>query len=223
MRVLGTGFKPPLKGLALAALEWLKASAAPVLAVDLPSGWPADETGATVACAGFSRRCGGHLYRAQAGARLWPADAGWDQPVVVAPIGSPDEAIVSTLKLDWAGASLALVQAPRRGRGQQGQLRACAGGGRHVGNRGRQVGRSSHGGPGGVAGRRRPGDGRCAGASSGAGGSAVSPELMTWPLAASASGMHCGGESCAGIACCADGTARQCWPSGRGWGRARRR
>ena len=42
--VVGTGFKPPLKGLALAALEWVKGSKAPVLAVDLPSGWPADET-----------------------------------------------------------------------------------------------------------------------------------------------------------------------------------
>src|SRR5208337_2891182 len=47
--VVGTGFKPPLKGLALAALEWVKASKAPFLAVDLPSGWPADETSATVA------------------------------------------------------------------------------------------------------------------------------------------------------------------------------
>ena len=27
--VLGTGFKPPLKGLAMAALDWVKASKAP--------------------------------------------------------------------------------------------------------------------------------------------------------------------------------------------------
>src|SRR5208282_163290 len=47
--VLGTGFKPPLKGLALAACEWLRQSRAAVLAVDLPSGWPADETSATAA------------------------------------------------------------------------------------------------------------------------------------------------------------------------------
>ena len=44
--LVGTGFKPPLKGLALAALEWIANSTAPVLAVDLPSGWPADETAA---------------------------------------------------------------------------------------------------------------------------------------------------------------------------------
>ena len=37
----------------------------------------------------------------------------WDQPVVVAPIGSPEEAIVSALKLQWAGAAHALVQTPR--------------------------------------------------------------------------------------------------------------
>src|SRR5208282_2718205 len=45
--VVGTGFKPPLRGLALAALKWMEVSAAPVLAVDLPSGWPSDSTGAT--------------------------------------------------------------------------------------------------------------------------------------------------------------------------------
>ena len=47
--VVGTGFKPPLKGLALAALAWLRETRAPILAVDLPSGWPADETSATIA------------------------------------------------------------------------------------------------------------------------------------------------------------------------------
>jgi NAD(P)H-hydrate epimerase len=46
--VVGTGFKPPLKGLALAVLKWLDDCVAPVLSVDLPSGWPADETSATV-------------------------------------------------------------------------------------------------------------------------------------------------------------------------------
>ncbi len=48
--VVGTGFKPPLKGLALAALEWLKSAPRQmkILAVDLPSGWPADSTQGTV-------------------------------------------------------------------------------------------------------------------------------------------------------------------------------
>ena len=42
--VLGTGFEPPMKGLALDALAWVLGSMAPVLSVDLPSGWPADST-----------------------------------------------------------------------------------------------------------------------------------------------------------------------------------
>ncbi len=111
--VVGTGFKPPLKGLALAALEWVKGSTAPILAVDLPSGWPADETAAIV------------------GSPVFPADAVitftapkpahvfgqltrlWEQPVVVAPIGSPEAAVVSKLGVDWAGSALELAQTPR--------------------------------------------------------------------------------------------------------------
>jgi NAD(P)H-hydrate epimerase len=111
--VVGTGFKPPLKGLALAALKWIDGSKAPVLAVDLPSGWPADATTATVA------------------GPVWPADAvitftapkpahvfgqltrHWEQPIVVAPIGSPEEAMVSALGLHWTGSALALTQARR--------------------------------------------------------------------------------------------------------------
>lgn len=110
--VVGTGFAPPLRGLALAALEWMKASAAPVLAVDLPSGWPADAT-------------------TQFDGPVFPADAvitftapkpahvfgqltrRWDQPVVVAGIGSPDAAIASEQRLTWAGVSHALVETPR--------------------------------------------------------------------------------------------------------------
>ena len=40
--VVGTGFKPPLRGLAATAQELLAESAVPVVAVDLPSGWDAD-------------------------------------------------------------------------------------------------------------------------------------------------------------------------------------
>jgi NAD(P)H-hydrate epimerase len=129
--VVGTGFKPPLKGLALAALNWLKGSRAPVLAVDLPSGWPADETGATLAGSEASP--------------VFPADAvvtftapkpahvfghltrRWDQPVVVAPIGSPRAAVVAalgpeSLRLHWAGSALALTQAPRAAAANKGSF-----------------------------------------------------------------------------------------------------
>jgi NAD(P)H-hydrate epimerase len=118
--VVGTGFTPPLKGLALAALEWLKLRRAPIVAVDLPSGWPADETAAT----------------ASESAPAFPADAvvtftapkpahvfghltrRWDQPIVVAPIGSPQAAVASafapeSLRLQWAGSALSLTQPPR--------------------------------------------------------------------------------------------------------------
>ena len=46
--VLGTGFTPPMRGLPLAALHWIQSTTAPVLAIDLPSGWPADETRASI-------------------------------------------------------------------------------------------------------------------------------------------------------------------------------
>ncbi len=128
--VLGTGFKPPLKGLALEALEWLRAgqsptlrqTLAPILAIDLPSGWPADETSATAAgpvfpadaVITFTAPKPAHLFGQLT--RLW------DQPVVVAPIGSPEAAIVSALKLKWAGSSLALAQAPRAAAANKGNF-----------------------------------------------------------------------------------------------------
>ncbi len=120
--VLGTGFKPPMKGMALVALEWLENCSAPVLAVDLPSGWVADATGATPsdtvypadAVITFTAPKPAHVF-GQLTRR-------WDQPVVVAPIGSPDAAIVSALGIDWAGSSLALAQAPRAAAANKGNF-----------------------------------------------------------------------------------------------------
>jgi len=45
--VVGTGFRPPLQGLAAALRELAAKSDAPVVAVDLPSGWDADSTAQT--------------------------------------------------------------------------------------------------------------------------------------------------------------------------------
>ena len=115
--IVGTGFKPPLKGLALAALEWVKAgnapTPAPILALDLPSGWPADSTSSTNphpafptdAVVTFTAPKPAHLFGNLT--RLW------HQPIVVAPIGSPAEAIVSELGIHWAGSAQALTQQPR--------------------------------------------------------------------------------------------------------------
>ncbi len=120
--VLGTGFKPPIKGLALAALEWIKPRCGPVLAIDLPSGWPADSTSATVdtpvfpadAVVTFTAPKPAHVFGA--------LTRSWDQPIVVAPIGSPDELIVSELNLDWAGSSLDLVRTPRAAAANKGNF-----------------------------------------------------------------------------------------------------
>jgi NAD(P)H-hydrate epimerase len=111
--VLGTGFKPPMKGMALAALEWVSESEAPFLSVDLPSGWSADSTNGKVeektfpshAVITFTAPKPAHVFGALT--RLW------DQPVVVASIGSPEEAIISLQRLSWAGASHPLVAQPR--------------------------------------------------------------------------------------------------------------
>ena len=176
--VVGTGFKPPLKGLAAAALEWIKATRAPILAIDLPSGWPADLTAPTPAGAVFPAdavitftapkpaHVFGHLTRH------------WDEPVAVAPIGSPGEAIVSALGVSWAGSSLALAQSPRH-------IAANKGNFGHVLIVGGSVGKSG-----------APAMAALAALRSGAGlvtaavpapvlplVAAVTPELMTFPLA----------------------------------------
>jgi hydroxyethylthiazole kinase-like uncharacterized protein yjeF len=128
--VLGTGFKPPLKGLALEALEWLRAGhepiaapvLAPILAIDLPSGWPADETSATAAGPVFPADAVITFTAPKPAHVFGQLTRRWDQPVVVAPIGSPEAAIVSRLKLEWAGSSLALAQAPRAAAANKGNF-----------------------------------------------------------------------------------------------------
>jgi NAD(P)H-hydrate epimerase len=120
--VLGTGFKPPMKGLALAACKWLQQSRAPILAVDLPSGWPADETSASAAGPVIPADAVVTFTAPKCAHVFGQLTRRWNQPVVVAPIGSPDAAIVSVLGLSWAGSSLALVQAPREAEANKGKF-----------------------------------------------------------------------------------------------------
>ncbi len=185
--LLGTGFKPPLKGLALAALEWMRPSSAPVLAVDLPSGWPADGTAATVEGPVFPAD-GVVTFTAPKPAHVFgQLTRGWEQPIVVAPIGSPDAAIVSALGVEWAGSSLALAQTPRAMASNKGNFG-------HV-----LVVGGSFGAAGGKAGA--PAMTALAALRAGAGlvtaavpapalapVAAFVPELMTWPLAATPAG-----------------------------------
>ncbi len=192
--ILGTGFKPPLKSLALAALEWMRASAAPVLAIDLPSGWPADETSAMVpspvspvdAVITFTAPKPAHIFG--------QLTRHWNQPIVVAPIGSPDAAIVSSLQIYWAGSALALAQAPRavdNNKGNFGHVLVVGG---------------TFGTAGGKSGA--PSMSALAALRSGAGlvtaavpapalplVATIAPELMTWPLSATASGQIAGNRN----------------------------
>jgi hydroxyethylthiazole kinase-like uncharacterized protein yjeF len=94
--ILGTGFKPPVSGLYGEAIRLLNASSAPVVAVDIPSGADSDVMGeqiGTVARADavvtFTAPRPAHVF-----GRLT------DGPTLIAPIGSPDEAIVSSLQLN---------------------------------------------------------------------------------------------------------------------------
>ena len=94
--ILGTGFKPPVSGLYADAIRLMNASSAPVVAVDIPSGADADvmgeQTGAVAradAVVTFTAPRPAHIF-----GRLT------DGPTVIAPIGSLDEAIVSSLQLN---------------------------------------------------------------------------------------------------------------------------
>ena len=188
--VLGTGFRPPLKGLALAALEWLQAgrsALAPILAVDLPSGWAADETAANLSDSVFPADAVVTFTAPKPAHVFGQLTRRWDQPIVVTPIGSPDAAVVSTLNLDWAGSSLALPQTPRipaANKGNFGHVLVVGG---------------SFGSAGGKAGA--PAMASLAALRAGAGlvtaavpapaltaVSSIAPELMTWPLLATPSG-----------------------------------
>jgi ADP-dependent NAD(P)H-hydrate dehydratase / NAD(P)H-hydrate epimerase len=94
--VLGTGFKPPVSGIYADAIAIMNASQVPVIAVDIPSGADADAMGpqaGTIARADavvtFTRPRPAHVFS------LLTAGS-----IFVAEIGSPEEAIVSALRLN---------------------------------------------------------------------------------------------------------------------------
>jgi ADP-dependent NAD(P)H-hydrate dehydratase / NAD(P)H-hydrate epimerase len=120
--LFGTGFRPPLPRLSLAALEWLLRSGAPVLAVDLPSGWPADETRATPSDTVFLADAVITFTAPKPAHVFGQLTRRWDQPVVVALIGSPEGIIRSELNLDWAGSSLEFVRRPRAAAANKGNF-----------------------------------------------------------------------------------------------------
>jgi ADP-dependent NAD(P)H-hydrate dehydratase / NAD(P)H-hydrate epimerase len=94
--ILGTGFKPPVSGLYAEAIAIMNASGVPVVAVDIPSGADAD---AMHAQAGTIARADALVtFTAPRPAHVFGALT--SGPTVVAGIGSPEEAIVSELKLN---------------------------------------------------------------------------------------------------------------------------
>ena len=181
--ILGTGFKPPMKGLALDALKWVSATEAPFLSIDLPSGWPADATCGKVDSDVFPSD-GVITFTSPKPAHVFgELTRRWNQPIVVAPIGSPDEAIVSHGGLSWSGAAHALVEQPRASDSNKGKFG-------HVLVIGGSLGKSG-----------APAMASLAALRSGAGlvtaavpspivsqVSAFAPELMTQPMVASPSG-----------------------------------
>lgn len=94
--ILGTGFRPPVSGIYAEAIAKMNAVTVPVIAVDIPSGADADvmgeQTGAVAradAIVTFTAPRPAHIF-----GNLTSG------PTVIASIGSPDEAIQSSLNLN---------------------------------------------------------------------------------------------------------------------------
>jgi hydroxyethylthiazole kinase-like uncharacterized protein yjeF len=126
--ILGTGFRPPVSPLYAAAISKMNSASVPIVAVDLPSGADADAmqpTGASArarvkdkdkdgaradAIVTFTAPRPAHIF-----AELTSG------PTVIAPIGSPPEAIVSQLGLHLSTPSdFAALLAPREREGNKG-------------------------------------------------------------------------------------------------------
>ncbi|HVT99700.1 MAG TPA: NAD(P)H-hydrate dehydratase [Acidobacteriaceae bacterium] len=128
--VVGTGFKPPLRDVAAALRDRVRALNTPVVAVDLPSGWDADSRSFTAegafpahAVVTFTAPKLAHV-----SGNLTGSSTG---PIVVAPIGSPEDAIRSGTNLTWAGASKSIAEQPRTpdaNKGLYGHVLVAAGG-----------------------------------------------------------------------------------------------
>jgi ADP-dependent NAD(P)H-hydrate dehydratase / NAD(P)H-hydrate epimerase len=120
--VVGTGFKPPLRGLAAAAQALLEGMKVPVVAVDLPSGWDADSTeeraeGAFRADAvvTFAAPKLAHVFGHLTAGKTFG-------PVVVAGIGTPVGAMESATGLTWGGSAKAIAEVPRGIDGNKGKF-----------------------------------------------------------------------------------------------------
>jgi hydroxyethylthiazole kinase-like uncharacterized protein yjeF len=98
--ILGTGFRPPISELYGEAIALLNARSVPVVAVDIPSGADADVMGEQVGA--VARADSIVTFTAPRPAQVFGMLTGG--PTVIVPIGSPDEAITSSLHLNLVAA-----------------------------------------------------------------------------------------------------------------------
>ncbi len=95
--ILGTGFRPPISPLYAPAIAKMNAASAPIIAVDIPSGADADAMSPST---GLTDRAHADAIVTFTAPRPAHVFAGLTSgPTVIAPIGSPPEAIVSQLGL----------------------------------------------------------------------------------------------------------------------------
>ena len=114
--VVGTGFKPPLRGPASLVRDAVMQVRVPVVAVDLPSGWDADSYAETVdgsfradAVVLFTAPKVAHVFGHLTGSQTGDVFG----PVVVAEIGSPEELVKGGLGLTWTGDAKAMTEKAR--------------------------------------------------------------------------------------------------------------
>ncbi len=179
--ILGTGFRPPVKGLYAQAIAGINAASAPVVAVDIPSGADADALlpdKKEIRCRAdavvtFTAPRPAHVF-----GNLTSG------PTLIAPIGSPQEAIRSQTKLEAiTAADIAGLLAPRAVNANKGTFG-------HVLVMGGSLGKSGAAAMAGMA-ALRAGAGLCTVATPRSVLATVAgyaPELMTEPLAETEAG-----------------------------------
>ncbi|MGB6776940.1 MAG: NAD(P)H-hydrate dehydratase [Terriglobales bacterium] len=117
--ILGTGFRPPVSPLYAAAIAKMNAASAPIVAVDIPSGADADAMQSRAGLADRARADAIVTFTAPRPAHVFASLT--SGPTVIAPIGSPAEAIVSQLGLHLsAPLDFAPLLAPREREGNKG-------------------------------------------------------------------------------------------------------
>jgi hydroxyethylthiazole kinase-like uncharacterized protein yjeF len=117
--ILGTGFRPPVSPLYAAAIGKMNAASAPIVAVDIPSGADADARRPRTSAGNEARADAIVTFTAPRPAHVFAALT--SGPIVIAPIGSPPEAIVSQLGLHLSTSSdFAPLLAPRVREGNKG-------------------------------------------------------------------------------------------------------